>query len=313
MKSKESTNIPIGLGEKAFDDALAAIRVIPKSYLRNEREQLMAAYAFMHCSLFTGDGDIEFSRDGMAVGNIIRTQIPAKFDDFYRKYKSLGAKSFHARCSLMEKSDKMPNHWHQYALISSEYDFMYKFMCDETDGAAIFHPGYMCNQDNYEKIRSETLDYIRLLKKGKPLPPIVEKQNESPIRCYATRIQEEKYHATRDDIFAGEDCHFLCNRNDFHFNRLKSIRCCGECEMLEKSYRMLVGEALDEKSAKDLMDLVEDAGLFNKNADGKPITCHGCIRACAAPGKETCPREVRKAIDAIFGLWSACYRELPMN
>lgn len=298
MAKNPMDDLGLGLGADSFLSHLPQIMILTENYLPTERDQVMAAFAFMHCSVFNAEGDVEFTANNVPVLRIMRNEIPDDFMEFYSKYRMSGAEGFHARCNASDGNNPL----YECALISRNYDIMYKMMCGP-DGAALFHPGMVCDEKIYERIRNETMSNIEKLKRGEKLPPVKERANENPIRCYAKRLHKEKLSVNIAKVSENDGREYYCHRPDFRFNCLKSIPCCGHCEMLEKSYHMLIEEALDEKSAADLKEMVERVGLFRKAEDGTTADCYGCKRV-----NGTCSPEANACRQTIHKLWYMCYR-----
>lgn len=149
------------------------IVLMTKAFLPSRRDLAMAAFAFMHCSLFAGYGDIELAAKGEAVRTIKKKDMPDDFEEFYSLYRRSGADGFHARCTVPGKKVMAPFSGaaggcledHQYMLISRGYSFVHDIMCG-SDGAAIFHPGFGEDARVYESIRNETMDKILKLQAG---------------------------------------------------------------------------------------------------------------------------------------------------
>ena len=283
---------------------LPDIKIVTSPYVKTEREKLMLAFAFMHCSVFEEEGDIEFAREGAKTGGFQRNMVPDDFQSFFSAYKRSEASGYHARCNVPDIFS--PIGFSQFALISNGYDFMYNLMC-LPDGEVLFHPGLSQNKALHEKIMNETFDLYEKVKQWLPIPPVKEKENEHPLKCYAVRKQPEKYKASQKDFFIEEDCVTLCQRPDFKFYCRKDILCCGQCEMLEKSYQMLIDEALEEETAAKLKKLVEEAGLFSKNEKGEPSVCHECQCGICKPHESPCSEKSLAAVEVIRKLWYCCY------
>lgn len=280
------------------------IKVIASPYVRTERDKLILGFAFMHCSLFDDEGDIEFGKEGERCGGFLRNEVPDDFKSFFAAYRESGATGFHARCNASDVTS--PLGFSQCALVSRGYDFLYTSMCG-SNGKAIFHPGMSQNKELHRNIIDETFELYEKVKKGLPIPPVKERENEHPLKCYAVLKRDGKYKAKPSDFSAPEGCYSLCNRPDFKFTCLKSIQCCGQCEMLEKSYQILIDEALEEESAAKLKKMVEEAGLFSKGENGKPINCQGRKCGTEKSDESTCSVKSVNAVEAIRSLWFCCF------